>query len=110
LHLIYDCNQGGAKGLQLAYRLSFRRTEDECLHVVAHPDPSKYDAEILTVDHADPTVFITALGAAGVSTEFETNLSIAAESAWMNHGIEVCCEAAELMDGQLKGIGFRPRD
>ena len=93
----------------MSFRLTFRRTEEECLHVVAHPDPSDPSAHVMVGEHADPTVFTTALGRAGVSTEFESSLSLAAEQAWKNQGLEVCCEAVDLMAGQLDSLGFRPK-
>jgi hypothetical protein len=63
----------------------------------------------MIVDFADPTGFTTALGLAGVATEFESTLSVAAEEAWKNRGIEVCCETVALMTGQLDSLGFRPK-
>jgi hypothetical protein len=93
----------------MSYRLTFRKTEKERLHVVAHPDPSGPGGHVMLVEHADPTAFTGALGRAGVNTEFESSLSIAAEQAWKNDGVEVCCESVELMAGQLDSLGFRPK-
>jgi hypothetical protein len=97
------------RGTPMSFRLTFRRTEKECLHVVAHPDPPTQGTPAMIVDFADPTAFTTAVGLAGVGTEFESTLSVAAEEAWKNHGIEVCCEAVALMTGQLDSLGFRPK-
>ncbi len=93
----------------MSFRLTFRKTEKERLHVVAHPDPSGPGAHAMVVEHADPTVFTSALGQTGVSTEFESSLSIAAQQAWNNQGMEVCCEAVDLMAGQLDSLGFRAK-
>jgi len=89
---------------------TFRRTKEDCLHVVAHPDSSRQRAHMMAADHTDPTVFTTALGLAGVSTESESTLSFAAQEAWRNRGLEVCCEAIDLMPGQVETLSFRPTE
>jgi hypothetical protein len=92
----------------MLYRLTFRKTDDNCLHVTAYPDKQVEDSHLLVGDHVDPTVFNAALGLAGVSTESESDLAVAAEKAWKSPGLDVCCEAADLMDGQLHTLGLRP--
>lgn len=94
----------------MLHRLTFRRTEEGCLHIVAHPDPAEQGSPVMVVDHADPAVFATALGLAGTSTEAESTLSVVAQQAWERHGLEVCCEAVDLMTGQMDSLGFRPKD
>lgn len=38
----------------MLFRLTFRRTKEDCLHVVAHPDSSRQGAHVLVADHTDP--------------------------------------------------------
>jgi hypothetical protein len=89
----------------MAFRLTFRK-DQEFLQVTAHPDASMENRQTLITEHADPTVFATALGIAGVSTAPESTLAAAAEQAWESPGIEICCEAADLTPGQLNSLGF----
>jgi hypothetical protein len=94
----------------MLHRLTFRRTEEGCLHIVAHPDQAGQGSPIMVVDHADPTVFAAALGLAGTSTDAESTLSVVAQQAWEHHGLEVCCEAVDLMTDQMESLGFRPKN
>ena len=92
----------------MLYRRTFRKTDDNFLRVTAHPAKQPKVSHVLVVDHVDPSVFNTALGLAGVNTESESELAIAAEQAWGSPGIEVCCEVADLMSGQLDVLGLQP--
>lgn len=106
-HTMQALASEGLLGLHVSFTLTFRRKEKDCLHVIAHPASSRPAEPVMVDDHADPTVFTTALGLAGVSTEFESTLSVAAEEAWRTQGVEVCCEAIDLMAGQLENLSFR---
>jgi hypothetical protein len=92
----------------MLYRVTFLRTAVNCLHMVAHPDKGAKNPQVLVAEHEDPTVFATALRRAGVSTAIESELGVAAGRAWDKPKIDVCCEAADLMSGQLETLGFRP--
>jgi hypothetical protein len=43
---------------------------------------------------------------AGVSEQDIENLKSAAEQAWIEEGIDVCCEAIDLDSDQIKSFGF----
>jgi hypothetical protein len=90
----------------MLYRITFRKTDDNHLHIAAHPGKNAEDQHVLVGDYENPVLFARALGLAGVSSATECQLAIAAEMAWDRHRVEICCEAADFMDGELETLNF----
>jgi hypothetical protein len=86
----------------MTYRLAFIRTADGYLKVTA----SARGAPTPTAIHLNPDVLAAAARLIGMSNEQIYDLKWAAERAWNNDGIDVCCEAIELDQDQLKSLGF----
>jgi hypothetical protein len=86
----------------MTYRLAFIRTNDGYLKVFA----SAKGHASLTAIHVNPDVLMAGARLANLSELEIDNLNSAAERAWLEEAVDVCCEAIELNADQLKSLGF----
>jgi hypothetical protein len=86
----------------MTYRIAVIRTTDGYLKVTALAK----GAPTLTAIHLGPDVLLAAARLIGMSDGQIYDLKWAAERAWNNGEIDVCCEAINLDHDQLKSLGF----
>jgi hypothetical protein len=86
----------------MTYRLAFIRTNDGYLKIFA----SAKGKASLTAIHVNPDVLMVGARLANLSELEIDNLNSAAERAWLEEAVDLCCEAIELNADQLKSLGF----
>jgi hypothetical protein len=86
----------------MIYRLAFIKTTDGYLKLTA----SAKGTRALVAIHLNPHVLTVAARLAGVGEQDIHELSSTASKAWVEEGLDVCCEAIELNSHQIKHLGF----
>jgi hypothetical protein len=86
----------------MIYRLAFLKTQDASLKVTA----SAKGTPLLVANHLNPHMLTAAARIAGIREQDVHELIGTASKAWVEEGLDVCCEAIELDSEQLKILGF----
>ncbi len=86
----------------MIYRLAFMRTQDAYLKVTAS---AKGTPQFVAI-HLNPHVLTAAARIARIREQDVHELSTTASKAWVEEGLDVCCEAIEMDSEQLKSLGF----
>ncbi|WP_260740509.1 hypothetical protein [Tunturiibacter lichenicola] len=86
----------------MIYRLAFIKTTDVYLKVTA----STEGTPVLVAIHLNPHVLTVAARLAAIGEKDIHELSSTASKAWVDDGLDVCCDAIELDSDQIKILGF----
>jgi hypothetical protein len=86
----------------MIYRFAFRTTDDGYLRVTALSQA----AQDFTAIHLDQNVFAASVKGAGISEPKSVELVAAANEAYRNMGVAVCCERVELTKSQVRALGL----
>ena len=86
----------------MIYRLAFIRMQDGYLKIIA----SAKGTPALTAIHLNPSVLKAAAQVAGLCEKDVSDLIRTAEEAWIEEGLDVCCEAIDLDSEQIVSLRF----
>jgi hypothetical protein len=84
----------------MLFRMAFKATEDNYLQVTAFAK----GVQNMSAVHVDPDVFSTAVKIAGIPEPISSELDAAAKKAYVQGGMDVCCELVELNRPQLEAL------
>jgi hypothetical protein len=85
----------------MVYRLGFTRTRNGYLRVTAYAADAT-----LTAVHLNPGVLVAAADIAKLPQHKVSQIRLAAETAWSNEDLDICCETVFLDPDQLDKLGF----
>jgi hypothetical protein len=88
----------------MLFRMAFKTTDDNYLQVTAF---TKGLQNMMAV-HLNAEVFATAVKIAGIAEPASTELVDAAKEAYLQHGMDVCCELIDLERDQLGALCLAP--
>jgi hypothetical protein len=90
----------------MLFRMAFKITDDNYLQVKAFAK----GLQNLSAVHLNPDVFSTAVRIACIPEPTSSELDAAAKQAYLQTGLEVCCELVELSRPQLEALRLFPSE
>jgi hypothetical protein len=88
----------------MLFRMAFKTTDDNFLQVTAFAK----GLQNLSAIHLNAEVFGTAVKIAGISEPASTELVDAAKEAYLQQGVNVCCELIDLERDQVRTLCLAP--